>query len=165
MKLIQELIQKMSQQLTRLNAGLLPIAELCTRLYLAKIFGMAGYSKTRDWDMTLSMFAEEYQVPLLSNSAPDSYSVMLAAGLATGIEIGCAVLLVLGLWRKTAASLLFAFNIMAVVSYYHVINDMPIALQDHLEWGLLLALLSCLPTQILSLDAIWQKLKMKRTQA
>lgn len=156
---------QISKHLTRISHGLLPLAELAARLYVAKVFGMAGYSKTRDWDMTLSMFAEEYRVPLLSNGIAESTSTALAAGLATGVELIGATLLVLGLWRKSAASILFAFNIVAVVSYYHVINEMPVALNDHLEWGLLLALLSCLPTQILSLDGIWQKLRAKREQA
>ncbi|WMW80869.1 DoxX family protein [Undibacterium cyanobacteriorum] len=155
---------QISKQLSRISHGLLPLAELAARLYVAKVFGLAGYSKTRDWDMTLSMFAEEYRVPFLSDGIADSTSTAIAASLATGIELMGTTLLVLGLWRKSAASILFAFNIAAVVSYYHVINEMPVALNDHLEWGLLLALLSCLPTQVLSLDALWQKFKPKRDQ-
>jgi len=32
-------------------------------------------------------------------------------------------------------------NVVAVLSYYDALKDSPAALQDHLEWGLLLSLL------------------------
>ena len=126
-----------------------PIAELLLRLYVAKIFFMSGLSKTRDWEMTISLFTDEYQVPWLS--------AQVAAWAATLAELIFPVLLVLGLWRSLAAFGLLIVNVMAVVSYYHVLNDMPAALQDHLEWGLMLLLLTSMVSQKLSIDYVWQK--------
>lgn len=136
----------------RYREVLLSITELAARLYIAKVFFMAGLSKTNDWAMTIEMFTDEYRVPLLSPT--------VAAYLGTGGELLFSSLLALGLIRPLAALGLFALNIVAVISYYHVIHEMPVSLQDHLEWGLLLALLVSLPTTWLSADKglqIWRR--------
>jgi len=123
---------------------LMPLADLLLRFYVAKIFLMAGLSKTQDWDMTIALFSDEYQVPWLNAQA--------AAWTSTLIELVFSVMLLFGLWRSLAAFALLLLNLMAVVSYYHVLKDIPAGLQDHLEWGLMLFLLLCLPVQKLSLD-------------
>lgn len=135
----------------KLTASLMPIADVLLRVYVAQIFWMAGWSKTRDWEMTISLFTDEYQVPWLT--------AQIAAWLCTVAELMFPVMLVLGLWRSLAAFGLLVVNVMAVISYYHVLKDMPVALQDHLEWSLMLFLLICQPVQKLSLDYFLKKNK------
>ncbi len=124
--------------------NLAAVANLVARWYIAKIFFYSGLNKFRDWESTLYLFREEYHVPLL---APE-----IAAALATAGELGFAVLLAAGLFTRFAASGLFLINIVAVVSYHDALKDSPAALQDHLEWGILLALLLTTQVQTLTLD-------------
>ena len=112
---------------------LAPLFDLAARLYLGKVFFASGWNKIQDWDTTLYLFREEYHVPLLP---PD-----LAAYLGAGGELGFSALLVIGLWTRFSAMGLFVLNIVAVVSYYGALKTSPVALQDHLAWGLLLGLL------------------------
>ena len=103
---------------------------LGVRLFLADVFFRDGMTKLADWDVTLALFTDEYQVPVLPP--------MLAALLATACEILLPMLLSLGLATRVAALGLFALNLMAVISY----PAMPeIARQFHVYWGMLLALL------------------------
>lgn len=128
---------------------LLPVVELIMRLYVSKIFFYSGLSKLRDWEMTVALFTDEYHVPLLS---PE-----VAAYLATGAELALPALLIVGLFRPIAAIGLFTLNMIAVVAYYSVLKDLPAALQDHIEWGLMLLLMACLPSNVLHLDHFLRK--------
>jgi putative oxidoreductase len=117
---------------------------LLARLYLAKVFFLAGLTKVRDWDITLALFTDEYHVPLLSPT--------LAAWLGTGAELLLPVLLVLGMGGRVAALGLFVLNAVAVISLGDVAEA---ALQQHLFWGsLLLALLLWGPGRW-SVDTRW----------
>lgn len=117
----------------RALAVLAPLADLLARLYIAKVFLMAGWSKISDWDTTLYLFTDEYRVPLLPAN--------VAAVLGTGGELLFPVMLVLGCFTRLSALGLFGLNIVAVASYWHALKDVPAALDDHLVWGLLLGLL------------------------
>lgn len=130
--------------------ALLPVADLFLRLYVGKIFFMSGLTKLRDWEMTVSLFTDEYHVPLLS---PE-----IAAYLATGAELALPILLVLGMFKQFAAFGLLLVNILAVVAYYSVLQDLPVALQDHLEWGLMLLLIACSPANRLQIDHYWERI-------
>ena len=35
------------------------------RLYISKVFFLSGLTKIRDWDTTLTLFQDEYHVPVL----------------------------------------------------------------------------------------------------
>jgi putative oxidoreductase len=129
---------------TRVLDRLAPVVDLVARLYIANVFFSAGWNKISDWETTLYLFQEEYQVPLLS---PE-----LAAWLGTGGELVLSVLLVLGLFTRFAASGLFVLNIVAVISYYAALKDSPAAIQDHLQWGIILALLMVTRVRQLTLD-------------
>jgi putative oxidoreductase len=107
--------------------ALQPLALLVARLYVAQVFFLAGLSKLRDWDITLALFADEYQVPLLPSE--------LAAWLGTGGELVLPVLLALGLFGRFAALGLFIVNAVAVISLAEI---GPAALQQHQFWGSLL---------------------------
>jgi putative oxidoreductase len=123
---------------------LAPLADLAARLYLARVFFASGWNKIQDWESTLYLFREEYHVPLLP---PE-----VAAYIGAGGELGLSVLLAIGLWTRFAAGGLFVLNIVAVISYYDALKDSPAALLDHLQWGLLLALLLVGTVKHLSVD-------------
>jgi putative oxidoreductase len=110
--------------------ALQPAAQLGARLYVAQVFFMSGLTKIHDWDTTLALFADEYQVPLLP---PPVAAVMGTAG-----ELVLPVLLLLGLGGRFAALGLSVVNAVAVLSLQEIA---PAALQQHVFWGsLLLAL-------------------------
>ena len=104
-----------------------PAAQLAARLYVAHAFFLSGLTKLRDWDTTLSLFSDEYHVPLLP---PE-----LAAYMGTGGELGLSVLLGLGLFGRFAAAGLSVVNVVAVLSLSDIA---PAALQQHQFWGSLL---------------------------
>ncbi len=104
-----------------------PLAQLAARLYVAQVFFASGLTKLRDWDTTLALFADEYQVPFLSAD--------VAALLGTAGELVLPVLLALGLAGRFAAVGLFIVNAVAVVSLAEIA---PAAMQQHLFWGSLL---------------------------
>lgn len=110
--------------------ALQPAAQLAARLYVGLVFFRSGLTKLNDWDTTLALFADEYQVPLLSPT--------VAAWLGTAGEIVLPVLLVAGLAGRFSAAGLFVLNAVAVVSLAEVA---PAALQQHVFWGSLLAAL------------------------
>lgn len=119
-----------------------PLALLAARLYVAQVFFLSGLTKIRDWETTLALFENEYQVPLLPPA--------LAAWMGTGGELLLPVLLALGLAGRFAAVGLSVVNVVAVLSLAEIA---PAALQQHQFWGsLLLGLLLWGPGR-LSLDA------------
>ena len=71
------------------------VLALPLRLAVATVFWNSGMTKLADWNATLSLFTDEYQVPLLP---PE-----LAANLAFAIEVTTPVLLVFGLLTRAAA--------------------------------------------------------------
>ena len=107
-----------------------PAALLLARWYVGSVFFRSGLTKLRDWDTTLALFMDEYHVPLLDPN--------VAAFMGTAAEIGLPVLLVIGLGGRFAAAGLFILNIVAVLS----LAELPeAALQGHIFWGSLLAML------------------------
>ncbi len=116
-----------SRQVTGWLGFLAPFADLLVRLWVAQVFWQAGVSKITSVQSTVLLFQYEYAVPLLP---PE-----LAAYLAMFIELVFSVLLALGLAGRFAAFVLFAFNIMAVVSYPGL---SPAGLNDHQTWGIML---------------------------
>lgn len=106
------------------------VVDLAIRLEVAQAFFRSGLLKIGNWDGTLYLFHNEYRVPLLS---PE-----IAAWLGTFGELLFPPLLALGLATRFAALALTAFNIVAVISFWHVLHDNEAALSSHLYWGLLL---------------------------
>ena len=41
------------------------VLDLGIRLYIAKVFFLSGLTKIRDWETTVTLFREEYHVPVL----------------------------------------------------------------------------------------------------
>lgn len=131
-----------------LDAWFQPLADLAARLYLAQVFFASGLTKIQDWDTTLLLFTEEYHVPLLPPP--------LAAAAGAFGELFFPVLLALGLAGRLGALGLSLVNLMAVVSYWHVLGtpEQAAGLTQHLLWGLMLALLVGHGPGRLSLDAL-----------
>lgn len=127
------------------------VLDLGIRLYLAKVFFLSGLTKIRDWDTTLTLFQEEYHVPVVP---PE-----LAAFMGTAGELVLPVFLTLGLATRLAAFGLTFVNIMAVVSYWYVLKGAEPALAQHVYWGVLILVVLLHGPGKLSLDAIlWKKL-------
>ncbi len=131
----------------RLLQHLTPAFDLLLRLFIANVFFKSGLTKIQTWDSTLYLFSEEYQVPLLP---PE-----IAAWLATGAELVLPVLLVFGLFGRFAAMGLFILNGVAVISYYSGLSEA--GLNQHLYWGLLLAVLLLHGCGKWSLDTLLEK--------
>ena len=126
---------------------LAPVADLAVRLFVAGVFFQSGLTKIANWDSTVSLFENEYAVPLL---APE-----IAAFAGTGVELVFPVLLALGLGSRLAAFVLFVFNIVAVLSY----PDLGAAgLKDHQTWGLFLLVTLLHGPGALSLDRLLGRL-------
>lgn len=106
------------------------LVDLVIRLDVAQAFFRSGVLKIRNWDGTLYLFQNEYRVPLL---APE-----LAAWLGTFGELFFPPLLAIGLATRFAALSLSIFNVVAVISFWHVLHDNAAALASHFYWGVLL---------------------------
>ena len=150
MTLVQKAVPWMAKCRSLLNC-LASVLDLGIRLYISKVFFLAGLTKIRDWDTTLTLFRDEYHVPVLP---PE-----LAAVLGTFGELFFPVLLTLGLATRFSAFSLTLVNIMAVVSYWEFLMDAEAALAQHIFWGVLILVILFHGPGKLSLDAIiWKKL-------
>ena len=117
----------LSQAALRGLDTLAPVVDVLIRVLVASVFFKSGLTKIASWSSTVSLFENEYAVPLLP---PE-----IAALLGTGVELFFPVLLVLGLGSRFAAAVLFVFNIIAVISYPDLGE---VGIKDHQMWGLLL---------------------------
>ena len=116
------------------------------RLYIAKIFFLAGLTKIKSWDTTLMLFEYEYVVPVIPFD--------IAAYLSTFAELAFPVFLVIGLASRFSAGALFILNIVAVISYPDI---SPGGVNDHYFWGTILGVLVFYGPGKLSIDAWIQK--------
>ena len=107
-----------------------------TRIYVSWQFFKSGLLKIESWPTTLSLFQDEYRVPLLPPA--------IAAVAGTAGEIVFPVLLALGLFGRIGALGLFSVNALAVVSYAHVLysEGFEAAIGQHYLWGFMLAMLA-----------------------
>jgi putative oxidoreductase len=120
-----------------------PLFALALRIYIAHVFFFSGLTKLHDWNLTLALFSNEYQVPLLPPA--------VAAVLGTCAELGLPVLLLAGFGTRLAAVALFAFNVVAAVSYPGL---SPAGLKDHILWAVLLLVLAVYGPGRLSIDHV-----------
>jgi len=120
---------------------------LATRFYVGWQFWKSGWLKVTAWDQTLGLFRDEYRVPLLP---PE-----LAAYVGASGELFFPALLFVGLFGRVGALGALAVNIMAVVSYAHVLlaEGSEAALAQHVLWGFMLTLLAIFGPGKISLDA------------
>ena len=118
----------------------LPIAQCLFRLAIASVFLKAGLTKMASWEVTVQLFADEYQVPILP---PE-----VAALLATTVEVSCSTLLALGLATRVATlPLLGMIAVIQIFVYPH-------AWSEHLTWGSILLFVLTRGGGPLSLDRL-----------
>ena len=123
-----------------------PLFAFALRVYVARVFFLSGLTKLHDWNITLSLFRNEYHVPLLPPA--------IAAVLGTSAELGLPILLVLGFGTRAAAVALFAFNIVAATSYPELSAA---GLKDHILWGMLMLVLFFYGPGKLSVDHLLER--------
>lgn len=99
----------------------LALPQLFCRFGMALVFWRSAQSKLASWDTTLTLFREEYRVPVLP---PE-----LAAYLATTVELTTPVLLVLGLATRLGASAMLGMALVIQLFVY------PENYPDHLLWA------------------------------
>ncbi len=97
------------------------------RFAVATVFWNSGMTKLPNWDTTVALFTDEYQVPLLP---PE-----VAAYMAATIELTMPVLLVLGLLTRPAALVLLGMTTVIEVFVY------PQAWPTHIQWAAMLLVL------------------------
>lgn len=143
-------LAKLYYTASHLPEHLAPVLDLALRLLLASVFFKSGLTKIQNWDSTLYLFSDVYQVPLLN---PE-----FAAYLATAAELCLPVLLVLGLFGRFAAAGLFILNAVAAISYYSELSEA--GLNQHVYWGILLLVLLVNTRSTWSADA-WIEKKLR----
>jgi len=116
------------QQLNNKVEFMSPVFQFGVRIYLFNIFFFSGWTKIQSWETTKMLFAYEYNVPFLN---PE-----LAAWMGTAAELSLPTLLLLGILSRPTALALFAFNVIAALSYPDI---SPAGTVDHIMWGVMLA--------------------------
>lgn len=116
---------------------------LTARIALAQVFWSSAQAHLANWDTTLYMFGDTYQVPLLP---PD-----LAAYLAVAMELAMPPLLVLGFATRFAALALFGMTLVIEVFVF------PEAWPTHIQWAAMMLVLMGRGAGMLSLDALIQR--------
>ena len=116
------------------------VLALPLRLAVATVFWNSAMTKLANWNAAVTLFVEEYRVPVL----PPHW----AALLAVGIELATPVLLVLGLGTRAASLVLLGMTAVIQVFVY------PQAWPTHLQWAAMLLVLLCRGAGSWSLDAL-----------
>ena len=131
-----EFLQRANRLAERATRPFESLLLLGTRLYVSWQFLKSGWLKVTDWETTLFLFKDEYHTPLLPPVA--------AAMAGTFGELVFPLLLILGLLTRYAAAGLFAVNVVAVVSYAHVLysEGFEAAIGQHYLWGFMLLVLA-----------------------
>jgi putative oxidoreductase len=108
------------------------------RFAVATVFWNSAMAKLANWETTLSLFSDEYQLPLVP---PE-----IAAYLATSVEISTPILLVLGLLTRPAAFILLMMTSIIEIFVY------PLAWPTHIQWVAMLLVVLCRGPGSLSVD-------------
>lgn len=129
---------------TRIRAALEGVSytwlALPLRFAVATVFWNSAMAKLANWDTTLSLFTDEYRLPLLP---PE-----IAAYSATAIELTTPVLLVLGLLTRPAAFVLLGMTAVIEIFVY------PQSWPTHIQWAAMLLVLLCRGAGALSVDRL-----------
>jgi putative oxidoreductase len=118
---------RIAQALAYLGRFPLAVIQILFRFAIASVFLKAGLNKLASWELTVQLFADEYKVPVLP---PD-----FAAAMSTTFEIGCSILLILGLGTRLAT--LPLLGMIAVIQIFVYPN----AYAEHLTWASILIFL------------------------
>jgi putative oxidoreductase len=126
----------------RSTAGRFPLSliELGMRLAVGATFFRSGMNKFQSFDTAITLFREEYRLPLLP---PE-----LAAYLGTAVELSAPVLLVLGLFARIGAAALLVMTLTIQFLVY------PANWPEHLMWASILAYVVSRGPGALSIDRV-----------
>ena len=124
--------------LARIGRFPLAIHQLLFRFAIAAVFLRAGLDKVRSWKTTVALFRDEYKVPVLP---PE-----VAAAMASTFEIGCSVLLLIGLASRLATLPMLGMLMTIQLFVY------PSAWPEHLVWGSILLFLLTRGPGAISID-------------
>ncbi len=116
------------------------LIQLAARIAISHVFWQSAQTKLASWPVTLQLFANEYNLPLIDPS--------IAAPLATTAEITGSVLLFLGLFSRLGALML-----LGVVSVIQIFV-FPENWAEHLLWASLLLLVLTRGAGVFSLDHV-----------
>lgn len=124
------------------------LVALTARVALAQVFWSSAQTHLSNWDTTLYMFANSYQVLLL----PPTF----AAYLAVAQEIVMPPLLLLGLGTRFAALALLGMTTVIEIFVY------PQAWPTHIQWAAMMLVLISQGGGLLSLDALIARFSRRR---
>ncbi len=113
---------------------------LMLRVGVGMVFWKSAMSKLANWDLTVQLFADEYQVPLL----PPGF----AALLGTTAEVASAVALILGIGARFGALALLGVTATIQLFVY------PENWSEHLLWASVLLLVLVRGAGPLSIDHV-----------
>ena len=123
-----------------------PILLLSLRIMIGLVFLKSGLTKISNFETTILLFENEYNVPVLSPA--------IAAYLATFFELTCSVLLMGGLLTKLATLPLIGMTL--VIQFFVIQNP------EHFYWLAILSTILTFGGGVLSLDFIATKLCKQR---
>jgi len=123
---------------SRLERFPLSVIQLAMRIAIAATFFRSGLLKINSWEFAVLLFRDEYQLPLIDP--------VLAARLATAMELGVPVFLALGLATRLATLPLLAMVAVIQILVY------PNAWSEHLLWASILVLLLTRGAGMFSID-------------
>jgi putative oxidoreductase len=127
-----------------LNAVPYSALVLVARIATFSVFFRSGLVKLDDWNATLSLFQNEYNVPVLP---PE-----IAAKLAASMELGLSTLVLVGLFTRLSALGLLGMVLVIQTFVY------PMAWPDHIQWLAFMIFIVCRGPGVLSLDNLAGKL-------
>ena len=138
---IHEIIGRTLYWLNRVPYAVLALP---LRLAIATVFWNSAMAKLANWDTAISLFTDDYKVPLLS---PE-----VAAYMAATIELTTPVLLMLGLFTRPAAFVLLGMTTVIEIFVY------PQAWPTHIQWAAMLLILLTRGAGTLSIDyLLWRR--------
>jgi putative oxidoreductase len=121
---------------------------LVARVAVFEVFWRSGSAKLDDWAGTLSLFSDEFKVPLLPPA--------IAAQLAAGLELGGSVLVLAGL--GTRAAVLALLGMVAVIQIF----VFPSAWPTHVQWAAFMLILLAKGPGVISADHLIGRLLQRR---
>jgi putative oxidoreductase len=128
----------------------LSIIQLAMRIGVGAVFFRSGLLKIESWQFAVQLFRDEYRVPLLDP--------VLAAQIATAVELGVPPLLFVGLATRVATLPLLAM--IAVIQTIY-----PNAWSEHLLWTSVLLFLLTRGAGTMSIDHLIARARQPRESA
>ena len=115
-----------------------PFFALFVRLWIARIFWYSGLAKISDWNPTLELFKNEYQIPAISP--------IFGAYSSAGFEIVCAALIAVGFMSRLAVLPLIAISL-AIYSTYETSFE-------SIYWAIMLGMIFSYGPGCISVDSM-----------